>query len=317
METETPATLEQLLRTVDAESTSYELFINSEGIICDGPTDSPFARQLDLFVESDEIMTNQLSFLEYLDRAQFLGPDKELIHLAFNKLLTPMEGGGHPIQFTHFTHDGWYKGPHGPAYLNIDLRRTAHNNLLFTVVDKSYSTLLGKFQQLNSFYRDAIGIIAHELPSPQTGILGFVTLLEQYVANPNEETTHALKSLKDIAHRIGTMRTRYTNFLRVESGALTPELSVVNMTTLLSEELEKTMSTHTFTNGDVPSVYVSPHLVTPSYLISDKGFLEIIFSNLFSNSLKYGGDDTFIGYGCETIGDHHRLFVSNTGSVIP
>jgi signal transduction histidine kinase len=50
---------------------------------------------------------------------------------------------------------------------------------------------------------------------------------------------------------------------------------------------------------------------------ADKVWLKIVFRNLFTNAIKYGGKGCVIAFGCEDCGSYYKLNVYNSGEPIP
>jgi signal transduction histidine kinase len=55
---------------------------------------------------------------------------------------------------------------------------------------------------------------------------------------------------------------------------------------------------------------------TKIHLKADKVWLKIVFRNLFSNAIKYGGEGCTIAFGCEDCGSYYKLNVYNSGEAI-
>jgi signal transduction histidine kinase len=50
---------------------------------------------------------------------------------------------------------------------------------------------------------------------------------------------------------------------------------------------------------------------------ADKVWLKIVFRNLFTNAIKYGGKGCVIAFGCEESGPYYKLNVYNSGEPVP
>ena len=51
--------------------------------------------------------------------------------------------------------------------------------------------------------------------------------------------------------------------------------------------------------------------------LSNKLWLKLVYRNLFSNAIKYGGNECAISFGFEDHGSYYKLNVFNTGQPIP
>lgn len=288
---------------IDNLVNTFTLSINPEGIIYDSTAPSRFAYDHGLVLSLEHIRTYQLHVMDYLMSKPLLHPLREdLINILSHKsdnIITSL--------------------PEPHQDVEILLQRTLQGNAHFTLSD--YSEEQQQLAQLllsRENYLHAISVIAHELPSPLTGILGGAAIIEVELRGHqpplNDEVAKAIdKTLKNIrrsAKRIDEMRKRYINFAREELGNLEPQYTVVPLQRIITNVLEDLVDEENHhqisQEGQMRNIF----------LVSDIQFLTIIFNNLFSNALKYGGPAAIITYGVRELPTHYELFVKNTGSIV-
>lgn len=149
---------------------------------------------------------------------------------------------------------------------------------------------------------DFIGMASHELKTPLTSINGYLQLL-QYHANLQSE--HRMlatidKSLNQVK-RMTRMIDGFLNVSRLESGKIAIDKQQFEITDLLKEVCEETM---TLTKG----YHINLHLANEVMVNADRSKLNQVLQNLIGNAIKYSdlGSEVNIQY---TV-DHDLIIIS-------
>jgi nitrogen-specific signal transduction histidine kinase len=153
--------------------------------------------------------------------------------------------------------------------------------------------------------------IAHEIKTPLTLINGPVDNLRDLV-NEMPLIKDDVKMLERNTKRLVDLVNQILDFRQVEAKGFSLDFSLVNLTELIKENyvsfetlaIKKKLNYHL----ELPS--------SPVYILADDEALNKIFSNLFSNAVKYGEREVNISL-MEPVRDMVRVEISNDGRIIP
>jgi len=159
--------------------------------------------------------------------------------------------------------------------------------------------------------------MSHEIRTPMCAIMGFSGLMVEYYNNKSK-----LEEFSSIIHQSCTnlldMMNDILDIAKIESGQLSItmeecDLNVlfVELTSILGEYQKLIGKQHILITLHA---HINP---TESVIVTDKGKLKQIFTNLISNALKFTDEGT-IDAGCK-YDEHHNLsfYVADTGIGIP
>lgn len=128
---------------------------------------------------------------------------------------------------------------------------------------------------------DFIGMASHELKTPLTSINGYLQLLQYHARLQSEDRMLATidKSLNQVK-RMTRMIDGFLNVSRLESGKIAIDKQQFEITDLLKEVYEETM---TLTKG----YHVNLHLADEIMVNADRNKLNQVLQNLIGNAIKY------------------------------
>ncbi|MBE3557128.1 MAG: PAS domain-containing protein [Firmicutes bacterium] len=164
--------------------------------------------------------------------------------------------------------------------------------------------------QWDQIRADFIGNVSHELHAPITSIRGFVeTLLDGAMADP--QTARRFLAIVD-RERLSQLIDDFLDLSRLESGASAPSLEEVDLSLLLTEQVELFQPIFE-RNGlqvqlscdEAPIVETDPALVTQ------------VLRNLLDNAVKYTPKGGMIRIGWKQEGDRLGISVQDNGPGIP
>lgn len=128
-----------------------------------------------------------------------------------------------------------------------------------------------------------ISVIAHEMKSPLAAVEGYLNMMDGKLAGNDIENYQNMvtRSLS----RIDGMKKMINDLLdltRIESGQRTRQLAEINLAQLAHEAVENHIPMAQ--QNQIKISLMAPESLT---LTADRGEMEIIFSNLISNAIKY------------------------------
>jgi len=168
-------------------------------------------------------------------------------------------------------------------------------------------------RQLERAREEFISVIAHDLRSPLTVIIGFAGMLQRIPPDRHgqDEENRAVQSILTSAKRLEKMVADLLDASRIEARRLKLELQVVDLPRLLHEIMERTSE---ITKGHPLRLEI--HDPIPP-IEADPARLEQILVNLLSNAAKYSYPESEILIESRTRPGEIVLSVTNEGQGIP
>ena len=160
--------------------------------------------------------------------------------------------------------------------------------------------------------RDAfIGVAAHELRTPVTGIKGYTQLLERRMRNMGDATATAMfAKLDGQIDRLRGLIDDLLDITRIESGELPFRPAPVNINELIVEiveEIQRTTDRHV----------IAQELAAPITLVADRGRIGQVLTNLLSNAIKYSPQTDRVVVRTAQNGERIVVSVQDFGIGIP
>jgi signal transduction histidine kinase len=162
--------------------------------------------------------------------------------------------------------------------------------------------------------REFLAVLSHDIRNPLGVVLGYTEMLEMELRTCN--ASHAemlLQRLKNSAQHVHALVTNYLDVSRIEAGQLSLVKQAISLNELLqrleqryTSEAQRKSITLTFSLGEEPRL-----------LFADPLALERVFTNLFSNALKFTPEGGLIIVESDWRGAEAVVEVRNTGGGIP
>jgi len=163
--------------------------------------------------------------------------------------------------------------------------------------------LLASNQQKDAF----MGIAAHDLRNPLSGIVLSVDLLDE--EDDLAEVRRTLHSIKDQSHAMAHLIGRFHEINRIDSGRVQAELQPVEVGDLLrakvGEFLPKAQEKAISLGHELPEA--------PVWATADPGFLGEVLDNLLSNALKFSPRDREVKVRMDVTAEAVRIQVQDQG----
>ena len=159
---------------------------------------------------------------------------------------------------------------------------------------------------------DLVVYLAHDLKTPLTSVLGYLTLLRDEPQISEELRQKYLNIALDKSERLEELINEFFEITRFNLSEITLELSSVNLTRLLEQLTfefqpmlaEKNLHCH---------LEIAPDTV----LRCDPNKMQRVFDNLLRNAVNYSTPGGEIALCCTQENDRMRIMVTNPGPTIP
>ena len=159
-----------------------------------------------------------------------------------------------------------------------------------------------------------IAIAAHDLKTPLTGLLLRAQMTSRRLLADRAELPEAIEALQEVerhGQRMTNMIDRLLDVSRIDTGGLDMEFEDVDVTALLQQVLESSMTTH------LGRIKISAPEICPARV--DPLRIGQIVSNLVENALRYNGegDPVEVNLSLDEGGDNFVIQVRDHGPGVP
>lgn len=159
---------------------------------------------------------------------------------------------------------------------------------------------------------DLIVYLAHDLKTPLTSIIGYLTLLQESPDLPVEHRAKYTGITLDKAYRLEQLINEFFDITRFNLQSVVLEHNRVDLTMLLNQIVEEFYPVFSQKNIAVKTS-IEPNM----NLIADADKLARVFDNLLRNAVNYSYADTQLRLFAKTDGNFAYICVRNTGDEIP
>lgn len=165
-------------------------------------------------------------------------------------------------------------------------------------------------KHLESYRKEYLGNVSHELKTPVFNIQGYVsTLIDGGLNDPSinlDYLKRADKSIERIIHIIDDLET----ITQLETGSLEPELEKYDLVAQIKDIIEQLDMIAK--KKSIELVYTKK-LDKPVYVMADKYRVRQVFVNLITNSIKYGRDGGKTEINCNLYDDDVIVEIKDNG----
>ncbi len=159
---------------------------------------------------------------------------------------------------------------------------------------------------------DLIVYLAHDLKTPLTSVIGYVSLLEETPDLPPAQRTKYAGIALDKAYRLEQLINEFFEITRMNLQTPQTQCSQVNVTRLLFQILEE-FHPMLIKRG----LTVEHHIATGLTVYADADKLARVFDNLFRNAVSYSDSDTVIRFDASAQNGQLVVSLCNQGEDIP
>jgi signal transduction histidine kinase len=192
--------------------------------------------------------------------------------------------------------------------------------VLQTILDKELKDKIAlanahqQIQQLDSFRKEMITNISHDLRTPIANILGFTETLQQKKSVLSEQDRDKyLAIIQTESKRMSQLLRGLFDLSILESGQINLDKELLNMAELLHDVLQK----YTLQAQEKNVSFISDMQENLPFIEADIKWMDRVIQNLLDNSIKYVNENGFIRLTLFTEGGYLHLKICNSGNPIP
>ena len=177
-----------------------------------------------------------------------------------------------------------------------------------------YNTIVADLNQMaeelssiETLRTDFVANVSHELKTPLAVLNNYGTLLEEPDL-PEEKRIEYAKSIKRVTKHLSELITNILRLNKLEAQKLYPKLKSCNLSELLCESLIGFES-----EWEKKNLEIETDIEEDVYIYTDAEMIKIIWTNLFSNALKFTPDGGKIKVNLKKSDNTVTVSVSDTG----
>ncbi len=159
---------------------------------------------------------------------------------------------------------------------------------------------------------DLIVYLAHDLKTPLTSIIGYLSLLEESPDIPIEQRSKYTGIALDKAYRLELLINEFFEITRLNLQTVPTHKTPINLTVLLLQVLSEFYPMFESKNMTVEQA-VAPELK----IVGDADKLARVFENLLKNAVNYGYENSCVKCRAFDYGRYVVVKISNQGNNIP
>ena len=185
-------------------------------------------------------------------------------------------------------------------------------------MEKALSESQNSIRALNEGILNMLMVVSHDLRSPLVAVEAtFKLLIRGIYGNMDESVKNTVSDLYGRIEKILGVAEDCLGKASVVAGEVNFERKVLD----LREDIIDPVLSELLQEMEEQNIVIDNRLgAVPAKKISveaDRVWLKIVFRNLFTNAIKYGGRRCVIAFGCEESESYYKLNVYNSGEPIP
>lgn len=204
------------------------------------------------------------------------------------------------------------------GFIGYLVQRNAHKNVikkndLITEQKEALEKLNNELTELNTVKDKVFSIIAHDLRTPFTALLGFSEVIKTELNNlTREELKKFIDSIYFSSHNLYELLENLLQWSRINRNAfnLSPEQFDIN------EELEKVLRVLK-ENAELKGITLIDELQKSQLIYSDRHAINLVLRNLISNAIKFTKPGGKIKIDSKPANGIVEINISDTGIGIP
>ena len=169
-----------------------------------------------------------------------------------------------------------------------------------------------KLQELERFRDEMVHMIAHDMRSPLTGIIGSLEIIKlKMKPTSTQEDINILVKAITFSRMLNEMISSFLDVSRLEAGDFPLNLQMTDLGKIIQLSLDS------ISGLLINRILVSPVFPDPVYVYCDEEITRRILVNLLANALKYTPSEKEVRIEYETCSDCIRVSVIDNGVGIP
>lgn len=159
---------------------------------------------------------------------------------------------------------------------------------------------------------DLVVYLAHDLKTPLTSVIGYLTLMTEAPELPVEQRAKYTSITLDKAYRLEQLINEFFDITRFNLQSITLERNRIDLSLMLKQLIDEFYPVFA-EKGLRARIDIPPGI----QLIGDAGKLERVFDNLLRNAVSYSYPETCIDIAARTAKGYAGIFFTNIGDEIP
>jgi two-component system sensor histidine kinase VanS len=191
-----------------------------------------------------------------------------------------------------------------------DILKEAENQLNQIKINIKESQRLAK--DVEQKKNDLILYLAHDLQTPLTSVIGYITLLMEEQGISEETKRKYLAVTYEKARRLEELLNEFFEITRYNLTSLSLEMSEINLTMMIEQ------ITHEFMPAFIEKNLKYELALEPGLMLKcDANKMRRVFDNLIRNAVNYSHNDTIMTISGGRFRDGAKIKVRNAGDTIP
>ncbi len=152
-------------------------------------------------------------------------------------------------------------------------------------------------------------VMAHDLRSPLTSIMGFTSLLEENLPKIDEkEARYYLSMVNHSAQKIQTLLEDLLDWGRIQTGQVLFNPKETNLSALINEVKEYLEG-----NAALKLISLTSHVDNDLMIVADKNMMQAVIRNLLSNAIKFTQRKGSVNISAIKLPKQLQITVTDTG----
>jgi PAS domain S-box-containing protein len=194
----------------------------------------------------------------------------------------------------------------------LNSKLTEANKIISLERDKAKQQV-NVLEEVNKLKSEFISNISHELRTPLASIVGFSETISGDPDLPKEMATEFNNIILSEGKRLARLINDFLDFAKIEAGKMDLEKTVINLTDLLLEIINKTKSFA----SEKGVIFTSQIPQKEVLVFGDKERIGQVFNQLITNAIKFTNPDGKVSLNGQDFNKEYEVIISDNGIGIP
>ena len=177
----------------------------------------------------------------------------------------------------------------------------------FNKIIECFNKMAEELSGIETLRADFIANVSHELKTPLAVMQNYGTMLQQPVLSDEKRLEYS-KGITEAARRLSNLITNILKLNKLENQQMFPSVKEYNLSEQICESLLQ------FENEwEKKKITIKTDIEDGVKIRSDEELLSFVWNNLFSNAMKFTGENGTVSVSLESKGDVAVINVKDTG----
>ena len=196
---------------------------------------------------------------------------------------------------------------HGDYSVRINMENLRLGSLEFVNIAENFNTMVEQLGKVDNLSNDFIANVSHEFKTPLAVIQSYATILQNPDLNPNERQEY-LKKISASTQQLSVLVSNILKLNKIENHQTVPKFERYNLSSQLTQSLLDFEDV-----WEKKNLNIKFEVEDDVYINSDEELMKIVWSNLFSNAIKFTPNDGALSIELKKIGDKIDVVIKDTG----